>query len=64
MLKNTDAIVEQSFAPFLPTATRLTYQHFCSDCERKTDSCFPCKSAKVMIQVYLSVLIREAAKTN
>jgi len=64
MAKNTNEIVKQSIAPFVPTATSLTSQHFCFDCEKKADGCFPCKNAQVMIQVYLCVVIQEAAKTN
>lgn len=62
--EQADQIVDESLADFLPEATRLTYNEFCSDCRWKREGCSPCRTARNMIRVYLSALIEAKARLN
>ncbi|MBA7605062.1 hypothetical protein ES703_12191 [subsurface metagenome] len=59
-----DQIAEASLGRFLNEATRLTWQQFCWDCPKKHDHCFPCRSARTMIRVYLAALVQVKAVLN
>ena len=62
--EQADQIVEQTRADFRPGATALTYDYFCSNCPRKREGCFPCRTAQTMIPIYLSVLMQVLARFN
>jgi len=59
-----DQVVDQSLANFLPQATELTHSDFCSECQNRCGGGFPCRTAQVMIRVYLSALVAKQARLN
>jgi len=59
-----DQIVQASLGFSLPKAIELTRFEFCSDCPRKHDRCFPCRTARTMIRVYLAALVQKKAALN
>lgn len=65
-LTNTqaDQIADQSLADFTPQATELTRSEYCSDCPKRRQDCFPCRSARMMIRAYLTALVARQARLN
>ena len=62
--QRADEIIELSLADLTPRAEKLAEGHFCSDCPRKGEGCFPCKNAKVMIRMYLSAFVAAQSRWN
>lgn len=63
-MKTVDDIPLASLERYLPDVARLTRADFCSDCPKQKPGCFPCKSARVMFNVYLGALVAVMAKNN
>lgn len=65
-LTNTQAnqIADQSLADFTPQATELTRSDYCSDCPKRCLDCFPCRTARKMIRIYLTELVARQARLN
>lgn len=57
-------LYKKSLATLRARAGVMTYQEFCNDCPKRVGNCFPCKSAGLMIEVYLAALVTEQAKLN
>jgi len=65
--KEARKITEISLEPRLrPKAEELVRENFCNDCEGREPgwTCFPCKSARTMIKVFLIAIVSEGAKGN
>jgi len=65
--KEARKITEISLEPRLrPKAEELVKQNFCNDCDKREPgwTCFPCKSARTMIKVFLTAVVHEEAKEN
>jgi len=63
-ISKADDIPLASLEKFLPEAGKLTWEQFCNDCPKQRPGCFPCKSARVMYNVYLGAMVAEMAKNN
>jgi len=59
-----DQIADQSLPDFTPWAMELTRSDYCSDCPKRRLGCFPCRSARMMIRVYLIKLVARQARLN